>query len=1214
MLPRSSSRPPWRVPFRALLVGLVLLGLGSCARSEAPPAPMSEVSGHWLQAFPRGSRLAPCGHGSHVWVWTPGRPGLWLVDASGGEVTSVRFGAGDSAFREEDRRVVEVVPTADPERAWVHVEVSSPLLDKPLGEVYGVDHAGHPEPFSIPSQGLVLVPSEGHERLWVVSSLTLRQLWVLGPSGVEKKVDLAVPGQPVALVSRVMPVGDGRQGWLVLDQSLYPVDLRAPVPFNAKALRSRDVMRLEAGAQPQRAWVLAEPPGFAGAQSLLMGREGAKSVVLSLPGRVKRLFPHRGGEFVWVVMAGSAEAAGDGDAPPHVLRLVGPEGQWVGGGVETRGEPFLVHAPDGSVWASDDARVYLLGNGGEVVARGADTGGGTAWLLPLSAERAWLVTRGGGVRRLSRREGRFLEDVSLDTGLRAPRPRAWDERGGWLLSDDDTRLYRLSLGPAGLTTTRVLEDVELGDVLPIPGTERFWLAGVPRGHVYGPASEVRRAAVGFADGARLERTATGETRAQGHLVAGGALESLELEWPGLAQAVEARRSLRLEVRAEGGEAALAGEGVRQLGASDGVLFRWNTPPASAEHLYRLDVKHEVENGSRLSATFHHVPFGVPVLDRVWVRTALACLAVSLLLFLPMLLLRRETASRRWLPLIGYTASVAGVGVGGLLGLLGELRVHVPTVLGVAGAELVLCVGLGLVSPAVFRRLVFTQPFSWAAAPLLRWPTFRRRFFAAHVRQVRRRVDVAAAQANGEVFVELSSHVVEHSGPGVPPSPSERTAAELCLLLTHERAHLLIQCAGGRGKSALLRQLVRLSLERFEQRPASPLPVFIDPAAEDLETAAKEALQDLGLPEALRDALLESGDFFLVLDGLTESRVEPEALRRHLEREMGLHAPLLLSARPNEAHRAAMSHALRWMGVEPKRLDEAGLARFQAAYPGPDGTPTPLTPALQRICRGRAADGTYVPILVRLALRFGGGDVDSVINLYRAVFAGLLKKAPEDADTSRLLAFAESLCLASYWEHRSRLIVFRDSPDEAKLRELLDAGLLVPADARPGPVPTHVRFFHDSMQSYLTARALYARHAGDEHWNCLWRAAGDPAFAREPSDLMTEAGSELFQMCAYVFGYDARLKAELARQLELCAEANDGRLTKEGILEAVPEGLREPLRKASRVLGPGALLREASGVCAAHGDGEALFLLYTRMAPGAWPWRPGGDASARVDAA
>jgi len=54
----------------------------------------------------------------------------------------------------------------------------------------------------------------------------------------------------------------------------------------------------------------------------------------------------------------------------------------------------------------------------------------------------------------------------------------------------------------------------------------------------------------------------------------------------------------------------------------------------------------------------------------------------------------------------------------------------------------------------------------------------------------------------------------------------------------------------------------------------------------------------------------------------------------------------------------------------------------------------------------------------------------------------------------------------------------------------------------------------------------------------------------------------------------------------------------------------------RELGPGALLREASRVCAEHGEGETLFLLYARIAPRAWPWRPdeAEAAPSRTDAA
>ncbi|WPB76566.1 hypothetical protein KYC5002_47215 [Archangium violaceum] len=1199
---RARSFPRSPVSPGLLLASAVLLWLGSvtgCARSEAPPPPIeAKVEGHWLQPLAHGSQMVPCGHGHHAWVWSPNRAGFWLVDVEGRE--TVIEGLGDKYVRVE-----QVFPTADPERAWVFVQMPSPI--RPSGALYLVDHqrriAEMPEVSEVSAQDVLLVPSAGRERLWVVSNFT-QQLRVIDSAGKVQQVRFTSSGQGGRRASGVFPVAEGRQGWLVLDQSLVHVDPWAGSQPTSKPLPVNYVMRLLPTGQPHKAWVLAAPPGENEPQFFLASRDGVKTLPTPpLGAPVTALFEHRDANLVWSVRANGALE--------YELKLVGLDGKTVGPGVTVEGSPAVERSPDGHLWVSDERRVYLLGEGGDEVARSADAEGlGRAELYPVSAERAWAVTEEGGVRLLSVK-GRVITsgDQSV-TGLHEPRLLALDANGGWVLSEGGTRLLRLSLGPVGLQATQVLEGAGLNDVFPMKGTGRAWVTGIPRGSLYGPASDVGRVRVGFAGGSHIERDAKGNVLMEGRLEAGAPLESLELDWPGLAQAAGAGRTLRLELRAEEGKGALVGQGVRRLAEPSGVLFQWTEPPGSAEHLYRTVVAHEVENGTRLTATFQHVPFGVPLLDRVWVRTALACLAVTLLLLLPVLLLRPSAVTRRWLPLAGYVVTGVGAGGGELLGLLGGLRIHLPTVLAVTCAELVLCAGLGLLSPAVFRRLVFTHPFSWAAAPLLRSPSFRRRFFATHVRQVRRRVDVASAQANGEVFVELSSHVTEYAGPGVAPSASERTADELCGLLTRERAHLLIQCAGGRGKSALLRRLVRLSLEHFEKQPSSPLPVFIDPAAEDLETAAKEALQDLGLPEALRDALLESGDFFLVLDGLTESKLEPEALRRYLEREMGLHAPVLLSARPNEAYRAAMAHALRWMAVEPKRLDAAGLERFQAAYPGPDGKPVPLSESLQRICRGRAADGTYVPLLVRLALRFGGGGVDSVINLYRAVFAGLLKKAPDDAETSELLGFAEALCLGSYWRHRSRLIVFRDSPDEAKLRMLLDAGLLVAADARPGPVPTHVRFFHDSMQSYLTARALYAQYASQARWDCLWRAAGEPGFAREQSDLMTEAGSELFQMCSYVFGYDARLKAELLRHLEQCAEANDERLNKEGILAAVPEELRPVLRKSGRVLSPGLLLSEAGRVCAEHPDGDALFLLYARMAPLAWPWKPEEESPAR----
>jgi hypothetical protein len=99
------------------------------------------------------------------------------------------------------------------------------------------------------------------------------------------------------------------------------------------------------------------------------------------------------------------------------------------------------------------------------------------------------------------------------------------------------------------------------------------------------------------------------------------------------------------------------------------------------------------------------------------------------------------------------------------------------------------------------------------------------------------------------------------------------------------------------------------------------------------------------------------------------------------------------------------------------------------------------------------------------------------------------------------------------------------------------------------------------------------------------------------------------MCAYVFGNDARLKNELMRHLQLCAEANDEKLNKESILLAAPEALRDALREKTRGMGPGPLLKEASLACLEHAGGESLYLLYARIAPLAWPWTVPASADA-----
>ncbi|MFY0578318.1 hypothetical protein ACN28S_32015 [Cystobacter fuscus] len=154
----------------------------------------------------------------------------------------------------------------------------------------------------------------------------------------------------------------------------------------------------------------------------------------------------------------------------------------------------------------------------------------------------------------------------------------------------------------------------------------------------------------------------------------------------------------------------------------------------------------------------------------------------------------------------------------------------------------------------------------------------------------------------------------------------------------------------------------------------------------------------------------------------------------------------------------------------------------------------------------------------------------------------------------MLIWAGEFCLRTYWINGIRSLRYRNAPEQERMQKLLQAGILVPDDVNPrtGQLPSQVRFFHDSMQSYLTARGLFLREHAADAWDILWRTAADPLFTSAQSEFSSGAGSELFQMCLQVFGPEEKLRRELTRQLLEWALLYDDMLTKRAILDALPE--------------------------------------------------------------
>ncbi len=202
--------------------------------------------------------------------------------------------------------------------------------------------------------------------------------------------------------------------------------------------------------------------------------------------------------------------------------------------------------------------------------------------------------------------------------------------------------------------------------------------------------------------------------------------------------------------------------------------------------------------------------------------------------------------------------------------------------------------------------------------------------------------------------------------------------------------------------------------------------------------------------------------------------------------------------------------------------------------------------------------------------------------------------------------AADLCVSTYWRSQVRSIAYSaaNTSDKLILRQLVVAGVLVAANPRQESVaidPDEVRFFHDSMQSYLTARGLFRT---DKRWDALFRAAGDPGFVSAQSDILTVIGSELFQMCVAVYRPREALRQQLRGHLLLWAKRHGGDLTKNNVIRGLPERiLSDPMWTVEERDNAQSLLTKAVQLCTVvdtqSDDASCLSAMYAEIAPIIW---------------
>jgi hypothetical protein len=631
--------------------------------------------------------------------------------------------------------------------------------------------------------------------------------------------------------------------------------------------------------------------------------------------------------------------------------------------------------------------------------------------------------------------------------------------------------------------------------------------------------------------------------------------------------------------------------------------------AAGDGPFVVEVHVRDEFGDEMTIRAGEMRFEAPILDLPWVRSLLVYAAL-LVLAGALLVAFRPSAPRvsRALPSLVAALGTGGAAIGPRLSHALDFHLDATVLLGLLGGTLGVCLIAGVVSAGAFRLIVETEPFHAMAPLLLAVPRVRRRLYLDHLRKrVEEPLRHARRAANDEHYSVVPARVLARTeADGAPAGVLGDPAAQICALVAARdpdaRWDVLIESPGGRGKSALVREVVQRAAGAFRRDRGAPLPLLIEAGdgKPSLDALVIAAVKDCLVAATTVTARLRAGDFFVVVDGLSESSLAPDAVREFVRRD-DLAVRALFATRPNERHRAALEAAARFAVVEPLELDETTLPRFVDTYRG-DGPG--LSDRLRTICRGR--DGKYLPILVRLALLVGGDGADSIAAVYQQAFLQLLgrREAIDENAARRALDEAARLCLDTFWPDGHRGIAYADAAAERV--ELLDrlvvAGVLVPA----GPVPRagrprELRFFHDSMQSYLTARALFAR----DDWKALARAAGSPEF-QGGSDAAGRQSSEVLQMCLEVFAPDERLAAALRGDLEAWARDHGGDLARNAVLAAISEGMRGDVEAAlDPALGGGAVLHEAvrrSDAGSAAERVHRLGALYGAVAPLVWPLR------------
>ncbi|WP_448698143.1 hypothetical protein ACFGVR_15080 [Mucilaginibacter sp. AW1-3] len=568
--------------------------------------------------------------------------------------------------------------------------------------------------------------------------------------------------------------------------------------------------------------------------------------------------------------------------------------------------------------------------------------------------------------------------------------------------------------------------------------------------------------------------------------------------------------------------------------------------------YDVSFRYRDANGSNLLIQWPETVFTQPW----WMVPATVTVfawALITILFVTLLYLPETFAGRKWYPLIPYLLGGTGLN----LPFIAE-KIHLDQSLFVflLAFDLVMFLLLGMFSPAVFRRLSSSAGIGWLLKNLLLLPYFRRRIYADYLTASQTKIRRARQSANNEVYIQLPA-LYEGPSDGQQELNSPVTFIAEKFRTGNAPLLMLVKAPGGRGKSALLREIYSQMLADYLSASSKYIPVFCEGQGATIKEIIAQSMGEFLASEELLDWHLALGHFIILCDGFGGAEMAGDVLRKFQNDTSGSQTSLLISSRTGSDMEEVIRAAANWMVVEPKRLDDTTVNQFEEGYLRYDQERTQapvfsLRPELKAVCK--SPDGTFLPILIRLALIAQENGPVSIDGIYEwSIRQRIRSNFPDRTQEEKLFWSTVDVGYHNYWANqntRGNREIFFNADNAETLADLLKCGIAIPGEEQQSGFDNparKVRLFHDSLQTYLTARALLSRN----DWDALFAAAGDPVFNSDRSDVVLGTGSELFQMCLLVFPA-AELRARLINDIKQQGSLYSANLTMSEIISTIPE--------------------------------------------------------------